>query len=258
LLPYQLVQSYRTSSRVNRLVASLAKDNRDVNILSQLMAGPIRMFKGEPYVEVRGIEPPNYTGFTVLQDSCILDLRPWNPSDSTSLVYGSRCLEVLKNSDNTGNDDFRVVALTTHPGAQFRFPPSQHQPRLRRMSVESSQGASCYFEVSVDLSKVPNGQVADIAYEHYSRGVFLHRGANSTSVAFRTEVDALEFTRWLLLPRGEEYRSYQILRSKTGNPGTAEVVKGLTEYMVDDPSIIAFKMALVKAGDTFEVTWVNK
>jgi hypothetical protein len=175
-------------------------------------------------------------------------------------MYACRFLKLLKNSDNTGSNAFRVVALTTDPEAQFRFPPSQYPPRLRRTSVanSSTKEASCHFEVSVDLSKVPNGQVVDVIYEYFSRGVFLERGENSTTIAFRSEVDTPEFTRWLLLPRGEEYRSYQIVRYETGKPGTAEVVKGITNYMVDDPSIIAFKLALVKAGYTFDVTWFHR
>jgi predicted acylesterase/phospholipase RssA len=260
LLPYRMVQSYLTSKRVNHLVESLAHGSPDIDIMSQLMAGPIKPFEGESSEEVSSIEPPNYKGFSVLQDSRILDLRSWNPSDSTSLVYGYRRLKVLKNTDNNGNDVFRMLALTTHPEAQFRFPPSQYQPRLRRMYVENSstQEASCHFEVSVDLSKVPNGQVVDVVYEQYSRGVFLQRGENSTTVAFHSEVDAPEVTRWFLLPKGKEYRTYQILRYETGKPATAEVVKGLTDYMVDDPSILAFKLASVKAGYTFEVTWNYK
>jgi predicted acylesterase/phospholipase RssA len=257
LLPYFMVQSYRTSRRIDRLVESLAHGSPDIDIMSRLLAGPIKSFKGEPCEDVRSIEPPNYQGFSILQDSCILDLRPWMPGDSTSLVYGYRHLKVLKNADNHGNDIFRWVALTTHPDAQFRFPPAKYQPRLRRLTVENTntREASCHFDVSVDLSKVPNDQVVDITYEHYSRGVFLQSGESSTTVAFRSDVEAQEVTRWLLLPSGKEYRSYQILRYETGKPGTAEVVKGLTDYMVDDPSIIAFKMASVKAGYTVEVTW---
>jgi hypothetical protein len=175
-------------------------------------------------------------------------------------VYGYRRLKVLKNPDHNGNDVFRVIALTTHPDAQFRFPPSQYQPTLRRMFVKNTrtQEAPCQFEVSADLSKVPNGQVVDVIYEYYSPGDFLQQGANFTTVAFRSEVDTPEFTRWFLLPRGKEYRSYQIIRYETGKPGTVEVVKGLTNYMEDDRSIIAFKMASVKAGYTFEVTWFYK
>jgi predicted acylesterase/phospholipase RssA len=260
LLPYLMVKSYRTSHRINRLVKSLAQSSPAVDILSQLMAGPIKPFPSEPSEEIQNIEAPNYTGFTILQDACIFDLRTWDPRDSTSRMYASRVLKLLKDPDNTGNGVFRVVALTTDPNARFRFPPSQYPSRLRRTPVEHSntKEESCHFEVSVDLSKVPNGQVVDVMYECYSRGVFLKRGENSTTVAFRSEVDTPELTRWLLLPRGEEYRSYQIVRYETGKPGTAEFVKGLTDYMVDDPSIIAFKMAMVKAGYTFEVTWLHK
>jgi hypothetical protein len=260
LLPYLTIQSYLTSRRVNRLVESFARGSPHIDILSQLMAGPIKPFPGEPAKEVSSLEPPNYTGFTILQDSCILDLRPWNPNDSTALVYGSRRLRVLKDSDSAGNGIFRVAALATHADARFRFPPSQYQPTLRRMCVEhsSTQEASCQYEVSVDLTKAPSGQVVDVIYEHYSRGVFFERGENFTTIVFPSEVDALELSCWFLLPKGEQYRSYQILRYETGKPSTAEVVKGLTDYMVDDPSIIAFKLALVKAGYTFELTWFHK
>jgi predicted acylesterase/phospholipase RssA len=260
LLPYLMVQSYLTSNRVNRLVESLTHGSPDIERMRLLMAGPIKPFDGEPSEEVRSIEPPNYMGFDILHDSCILDLRQWDPSDPTSLVYGYRALRVLKNSETSGNDAFRTIALTTHPDAQFRFPPSQYRPRLRRMFVKNSatQEESCEFEVSLDPSKVPKDQVVDVVYEYYSRGVFLQQGENSTTVTFRSEVDAPEVTRWFLLPRGREYRSYQILRHETGKPGPAEVVKGLTDYMVDDLSIIAFKMASVKAGYTVEVTWIYK
>jgi predicted acylesterase/phospholipase RssA len=264
-VPYYIVQSYQHSNRVNRLVESIVHGSPDFEIMSQLMSGPVRPFRGETPEELRKIEPPNYKGFTILQDSRILDLRLWNPAadgkaDATSQVYGYRRLKVLKNSDNGGNDVFRTTALATHPQSQFRFPPQQFQPRLRRMYVESPSAPEtlCHFEVDVDLGKVPGGQIVDIVYEHTSPGSFLRRGEISTTISFRSEFDAAELTRWFLMPSGREHRSSQIVRYETGNPATAEVVKGLTEYLADDSSIIAYKMASVKAGYTFEVTWLYK
>lgn len=260
LLPYLAIRSYLASQRVNRLVESLALSNPHVEILSQLMKGTIRTFPGEPAEEGLSLEPLNYQGFTVLQDSGILDLRLWNPSDSRSLTYGSRRLKVLKDSDNSGNDVFRVVALKAQPDALFRFPPAEHRPKLWRACVAESdtQLATCDFEVSVDLSKAPSGQFIDLIYEHYSRGVGIQRDKTSTTVAFRTDMDALELSRWFLLPQGEQYHSYQLLRYETGKPNTSEIVHGFTNYMADDPSIIAFRLALVKAGYTYEVTWFHK
>jgi hypothetical protein len=128
------------------------------------------------------------------------------------------------------------------------------------MFVESpnAQEKKCQFEVSVDLSKATTGQVVDLIYEHYSLGVFVQRGEVSTTISLSSEFDAAEVTRWILLPSGREYRSFEILRYETGKPATAEIVKGYTEYLADDSSIIAYKMASVKAGYTFEVTWFYK
>jgi hypothetical protein len=264
VVPYFLVDSYLQSRRMSRLIESISHGSPDFEVMSQLMRGPIRSFKGVAAEEVHNFDPLDYKGFHVLQDSHIIDLRPWDPTaagktDADSLVYGYRRLKVEK-TENHGNNVFRVTALATHPDSQFRFPPQRLQPKLRRMIIESpnAQEKKCQFEVSVDLSKAPTGQVVDVIYEHYSPGEFVQRGELSTTIAFHSEFDAAEVSRWLLLPRGREYRSFEILRYETGKPAKAEVVKGFTEYLADDSSIIAYKMASVKAGHTFEVTWFYK
>jgi len=264
LVPYFLVDSYLQSKRVNRLIESISHGSPDFEIMRQLMRAPMRSFKGVAVEEVGNLDPLDYKGFNIPQDSCIIDLRAWDPTgagktDTASLVYGYRCLKVQK-TENHGSNVFRVTALPTHPDSQLRFPPQRLEPRLRRMFVENpnAQEKMCQFEVSVDLSKVPTGQVVDVIYEHYSPGGFVQRGEVSTTIAFRSKFDAAEVTRWILLPRGREYRSFEILRYETGKPATAEVVKGFTEYLADDSSVIAYKMASVKAGYTFEVTWFYK
>jgi hypothetical protein len=42
---------------------------------------------------------------------------------------------------------------------------------------------------------------------------------------------------------------------RTGKPGTVEAVRGFTEYLAEDSSILAYKLMSVKAGYTYEVTW---
>jgi predicted acylesterase/phospholipase RssA len=264
LVPYFLIDSYQQSRRVSRLIESISHGSPDFEIMSQLMRSPMRSFKGVVVEDVSNFEPLDYKSFTILQDSRILDLRPWNPTgagttDTTSLVYGYRRVKLQK-TENQGTNVFRVTALARHPDSQFRFPPQRFQPRLRRMFVENpnTQEKTCQFDVSVDLSKAPTGQVVDVIYEHYSPGEFVQRGEVSTTVAFASEFDAGEVTRWILLPRGREYGSFEILRYDAGKPATAEVAKGFTSYLADDSSIIAYKMASVKAGYTFEVTWFYK
>ncbi len=108
------------------------------------------------------------------------------------------------------------------------------------------------------MSKTPTDQMVDVIYEHDSPGAFVQHGEVSTTIVFHSHFDAAEVTRWFLMPRGREYRSSSDPALRDRKPGTAEVVKGLTEFLADDSSIIAYTMASVKAGYTFEITWFYK
>ena len=265
LVPYLVVTSYQRSARLSHLVESLSQGSHDLSVMSRLLEGPMTPWIGETAEEVRGVSEPDFKGFEILQDSRIIDMRAWNPAitaknDADSLVYGYRRVKILKRPDNSGNNLFRINILATHPKSQLRFPLQEVQPKLRMMSVDSTVPGEkkTRWEASVDLTKVPAGDVIDLIYEHLSPGQFLQRGAGSTSIAFQTQVDTAEVTRWFMLPSGKEYRSYRICRWETGKPDKVEPVKVVNEYLADDSTILAYKLVSVKAGYTHEITWFYK
>jgi hypothetical protein len=65
-------------------------------------------------------------------------------------------------------------------------------------------------------------------------------------------------TRWILLPKGRDYRSFRIVRYKTGKPETVEPVKIVSEYLANDYTILAYELLSVDPGYTHEVTWYYK
>jgi hypothetical protein len=265
ITPYLVVRSYRHSYRDNQLIESLAQGSRDLQIMRQLLDGPMPPFVGEIAEEVRELEPLDFEGFKVLQDSRILDLRPWSPketdkTDASSLVYGYRRIKVLKLPANTNRNLFRIYLLPTSSKSQVRFPLQQLKPKLRMMKVESdgSGEKTSRYEASVDFGKVPAGEVVEVIYEHYSPGLFLQREPTATTIAIRNEVDTAEVTRWFLMPSGREYRDWRLLRYKTGKPETIEPVKVLTENLAEDATILAYKLLSVNAGYTHVVRWTYK
>jgi predicted acylesterase/phospholipase RssA len=265
LLPYVIVKSYERSHRISQIVESLSQGNRDLEVMSRLLEGPMKPWIGETAEELRGIEEPDFKGFEILQDSRIIDMRAWIPAesakdDSDSLVYGYRRVKLFKKPESSGCNLFRLDALATHPKSQLRFPPQDLQPKLRMMSVDSTVPGEkkARWEVSVDVSKVPAGEFVDLTYEHISPGEYLQRGAASTSIIFHNQVDTAEVTRWFLLPRGKEYRSFRILRYPTGKLEKVEPVKVVNEYLADDSTILAYKLISVKAGYSYEITWFYK
>src|SRR6476659_7534729 len=79
-----------------------------------------------------------------------------------------------------------------------------------------------------------------LIYEHCSPGLFLRNGVKSTSLTFEVEVETVELTRWLLLPRGRKYASFQLIRYETGKPENPEKVSIVTRYLAEDDTILAF------------------
>jgi hypothetical protein len=265
LLPYFSVKFYERSRRLSQLIDSLSQGSRDLDVMTNLLEGPVPPFSGEKAEEVRELDKLDFTGFEVLQDSRILDLRNWKPTeagkrDVTSLVYGYRRLKVVKRHDNPGNNLFRIGVLTTHPNSQIRFPQQELQATLRMSPMESPvpDEKRTRFQATWNFATVPPGEYVDLIYEHYSPAVFLRRGDKATSVAIQVQADTAEVTRWFLMPQGKEYKSFRLTRYQEHKPDSVESVKLVTEYLADDSTILAYKLMSCKAAYTYEVTWYYK
>ena len=262
LLPYLVVKSYQRSHRISQIVDSLAQGSRDLLEMTKLLEGRVKPWTGESAEEVSHFEKPDLKGFTILQDSRIIDMRGWKPAaaggdESDSLVYGYRRLKVFKQPENSSNQLFRVGLQAISPKTQVRFPPQQLQPKLLAHNMDVAEHGDKQFrwEAAVDFENVPAGDTVDILYEHLSPGDFLRQGNGSTTLTFDVEAETAELSRWLLLPKGKEYRTFHLIRYETGKPGNPEDVNVVTEYLSEDSTILAFKLLSLKAGYTYEITW---
>ena len=187
LTPYAIGRFYQHSQRVNYLIESLSQGSPDLPIINQLLDGPMPPWVGETPEEVPKFDARNFTGFEVLQDSRIVDLRPWNPEtteDPRSLVYGYRRIKIRRLDDPTGNTVFRIGLLATNPKTQVRFPMQELRPKLRVINEVGAAGEKkSRYEVSIDIKKVAVGSTVDLVYEHYSPGDF-QRHERGTTVTF--------------------------------------------------------------------------
>jgi len=256
--PYLVGRVYHHSQRANYLIESLSQGSPDLPIINQLLDGPMPKFVGETAEEVKEFKERNFAGFEVLQDSRIIDLRPWNPEtsdDPRSLVYGYRRVKIRRLEEPTGNTVFRIGLLATNPKTQVRFPMQELRPTLRVMNEGAGGEKKNRYEVSVDLKKIAVGSTIDVVYEHYSPGDFLKRHDNATTVTFNMEANTAEVTRWFFMPAGKEYQKFRIYQFPDKMPDKAEVIRPVTEYLADDSTILAYKLLLVKGGHGHEVQW---
>ncbi len=254
LAPYLSVKYYERSHRMTQIVQSLAQGSRDVEQMSRLLEGPVAPFPGEK-AEPLAEGTLDLSGFTILQDLRMIDLRRWE--GASPYIYGYRRLKVRRDRDVLMQSDFATTVLAASRDTQVRFPEQLLKPRLysRETGATLNGEKVLQWEVRADFARVPVGDAVDIAYEHMSPGKFLRAGIGSTSLAFEVEAKTIELTRWLLMPQGKEYKSFQIIRYETGKRDVAENVHVITEYLAEDKTILAFKLLALEPGYTYELTW---
>jgi hypothetical protein len=263
LLPWLIVKAYQRSHMQSQLINSVWQNNRDLEIMSELLERPFVPFAGEDPAKVGKLDEPNLQGFEILQDSRIIDLRTWRASsrgkyDPNSLAYIYRRLKVVKLLENEGNDLFRVHLMPTSPKAATRFPTQKLRPHLRMCQmVNDKEGEErCQWEVDYDFQRIPPGEFTDIIMEEHSPGYYLERGNNGAVLSFLVQADTAELTLWVLMPARRQYKHFGIVRHPTGKPTKLETVKLVTEYLPDDYTIIAFKLLALRPGYTYEVSWI--
>jgi hypothetical protein len=265
LLPYVAFKIYHRSHWYNQLVKSYTQGTNDLETLSEMLDGEPATWAGERAEKVRSLDEPDLTGFEILQDSRIVDLRGWLPGapadgERASAVVIHRRMKVLKQRENTKNHLFRLQLLPTSRQTAVRFPPQLLRPRLRMCEVDNSvpgQG-ECRWEADFDFLGVPAGDFVELILDERSPGEFVEGGQGGGGITFRVHAETGELTTWLLMPRGREYRSFAITRHKTGKPETSEVFRPVTEYLADDYTILAFKLVALDPGWTYQVRWVFK
>ncbi|HTM62353.1 MAG TPA: patatin-like phospholipase family protein [Burkholderiales bacterium] len=260
LTPYFSIKYYERSHRLGQIVQSIAQSSRDLEQMGRLLEGPVARFAGEKAQEVAPDDRHGAAGFIILQDLRMLDLRLWRPAGTRGAghyLYGYRRLKVRKDPANVLNHDFRVSVLAVASDTQVRFPIQQLKPKLYVRNVGTSPEGQLlrHFQVGADLRSLPSDDAAEIVYEHISPGRFIREAAGSVSIAFDVEAETLELSRWILMPEGREYSSFQISRYRTGEPEPSENVRLMTEYLSEDRTILAFKLLMPDPGYTYEVTW---
>jgi predicted acylesterase/phospholipase RssA len=265
LLPYFLVTFYQHSRRINQIVRSLSQGSRDLEQMTRLLEAHSVAWEGVPFEEVDKVAEPSVTGFEILQDSRIMDLRDWKPEeagkkDPNSLSFGYRRLKVSKLPDAAEANVFYANLIANDPKTGVRFLPQELSPRLRRGNLEDTGPGEkkCRWQVAYDFQQVPPGEPVDLIVEYYSPGQYLQRRGSGTVLTIPVYTPTAELTLWVLMPAEKAYRSWRIARYHKETPQNVERVRVVTEYLADDFTILTFKLLSLKAGYVYEVQWFYK
>jgi len=259
-LPYIGIHYYQRMVRLNHLTLSYAQGSPDVTELDRMLEedGPPPKWKGVPVEEGHGIADFDLSGFKVLCDSRITDLRSWTPpvgdkANPDSRVYVHRRLSVLKKPDTKGPALFHVRLILLGPEGEVRFPVGQ---QLQGRVVKSALGGNTfYWDAIFDLTKTPSGTPVDLVMDLLAPGAFLKSANAATGMSFAIDAETAELAQWVLMPKRRVYKNFRYVYFRKGQPETSEEGSFYTQYLAKDHSILAFKILAMDPGYEHEIFW---
>jgi predicted acylesterase/phospholipase RssA len=261
VLPYYSVKWYRQAQVTQRLIEGMAQNNRDFGVMSKLLQeGPVAPFPGMA-AQVRGqLASLDYSGFEVINDSRILDFRPWKigskQADGSSYAYVYRRTRVKKLAPTANEFVIRIRASAGKGQVRSltdRFPVELRLGQDKATDVGKPVPA---FDVAFDVSKAVAGDVVDLSFEFMAepepeilKGATMHVDAKTALL-----------TCWLLLPEGKQYQGMELLRYPTrkdsaGKDSNTERIVPASELVSPDGRIAAFGLLSLEPGFTYERRW---
>jgi hypothetical protein len=261
LLPYVSYHYYKHMVRLNTLTLSFAQGSPDLKRLGDLLdEGIPKPWTGVKVEESQDISAPDLSGYKVLSDSRITDLRAWKPEGNAKMdpsrIYIYRRLLVVKSPENTNQHLFRERLILSGDKGEVRFPPQQLEARVMKAPLD---GAGHYrWDAVFDFSKAPAGKPVELLIEIQSPGLFLHGSESISRMSFAIEAETAELLQWVLLPKGREYKKYRYIYYKRDHPETAKDRIFTTQYLSKDSTILAFKILSLEPGYDHEITWEYK
>jgi predicted acylesterase/phospholipase RssA len=256
VLPYYGLKWYRQAQVSQRLLEGIAQSNQDFAVLSKLLqGGSVEPFSGLPVEEDVDVNASDYSGFEVITETRILDLRSWNDvSDERSWIYVYRRMRVKKIAPDSDEIVFRVRLSPSK--SHFRSLTPNVPATLRSGTTITAGGKTApIVGLAFDLSRKPVGEVVDMAFEFTTREP---PARISQAVSFPVDVKTPLLTGWVLLPAGKQYQSMDLLRFPIGKGSVPERIVPPNEVVTLDGQIVGFNLLSAEPGYMYEYHWTYR
>ncbi len=252
-LPYSLYQSRKRSNRQQMVLSAIAASSplyrTIVDLLGQEPAEPPAPIS---FGEVDRLEPPDTSGFEILSDSRVFDLRGWNVAASgyRSIVYDR--LRIRRVANSVENSHFRIQVDTVNDQLAFEVLNESLNPRYQRMKLDDGKYR---WEMDLDFSRTPMGDEVDLLIEGVLPTDTLTHSADAASFSFSISATTGITEIWILMPRDREHDQFQIVRYPIGQFDAAEHVKPDSHVELPIGSIATFRLLNPTKNYQYECRW---
>ena len=252
-IPYFVLQRSERIRQQQAVLSAVAQLNPDYrHVLDLLRHDGISAFTPMEYEAVATMDDPDLSGFDVISDSRVFDLRGWTGSDSESSAMGYNRTRVRRLPDSENNSELRLQRDFAVDRYLVDCKSATLNPRLSSMELEDGLYR---WQLQLDFSHVPVNSHADIVSQSIlpseMASAFGDRGRFNFKV--RTKTGLLQV--WLLMPENREYGLFEVSSHPIGKPELSEIVVPAATVRVAMGSVATFRLINPEPNRRYECRW---
>jgi hypothetical protein len=253
-LPYALYKANKRAYQQRMVLTAIAETSPVYRkILDLLEHGPVQLTLTAPFEEVSTIEPPDFTGFEIVSDTRIYDLRQWSDgSDAASVTSSHMRLCARRTQENGGNTHLRFQFPTVEDQISLICRTESLNPALSR-TQQSDDGY--LWELDLDFSHVPIGTDAEIVIDTTLVSHMAEHSADAGRFQFTVHTDTGLAQIWMLMPQGRTYDYFEIAGYPIGKPELAQTVVPNAKVELPFGAIATFRLINPDANHRYECRW---
>jgi hypothetical protein len=253
-VPTTLYQTRKIAVQQQQVLSAVAKSN-------PLYGDVLRMLQSEkPYMippiefeEVDSVEPLDFTGYDVISDDRIYNLRGWTSSDRPQ--YAARMharFRVLKTEEAKERPILRIQLPSHKETMKVEYLPATLKPTHVRKTT--ADGLYLY-QTSLDLSRMPVDTETTLVVRQVMPTNMatqeLDIGRFKFTIAARTGLVRIR----VLLPQKRLHDHFALYRFPINQPDKIELVHATTSVEVPTGAIATFELINPPEGYRYECRW---
>ena len=253
-LPYALYTANERASQ-QRMVLTAISEMSPVyrKILDLLERGPAESLGPAPYLDVDALEPPDFTGFEIVSDTRVFDLRSWSdPIASTYKPFSHVRVRVRRTGEGTDNAHLRFQLRSVDDKLSLFCRTESLTPVLSRMRETDG---SYLWQLDLDFSHVPLGGDTEVVFEGTIVSEMAEQLADEGRFKFTIPVSTGMVQIWMLMPEGRAYDYFEISGYPLGKPELAQTVEPDTKVELPLGSLATFRLINPQANYRYECRW---
>jgi hypothetical protein len=266
-LPYLVWKFYASTASQHAVLETIAESDNDHRQLVELLRdGPPTSLAGIEPVEVPSLDPPDASGFAVLTDFHVVDLRAASRAptllprlDAPLRIYEYRRLRVRRLESPDAEAHLRFQYETTTDDFALAVDNHNLRPRLKRLRPSPSEDSTgiVRWELDLDFSRIDRGKTVNVTMRRLFPGSTEPWHANASSVSHLSYGTTRLATMWIFLPESRPNARLQLVAVDVDSAGkrTQRPVTPTHQFRANDGAVVGWQL-LDPAPGLYECHWV--